>query len=310
MAGCLPLWRGSRTLRATSPSGMSIGLPTCGCQNAVTLPTSGDRRLPAGARTAPADRPHSLRQGRRDPGAATRGRRAPPHQHETTPGVGGGPGSPRRPHPAATDEAVHRLVTPGTILRRHRRLVRRRDLPEPTRPPPDRRRPRRAGHADGAGEPEVGIPRGFRASCSDSAIGSAPRLSTPTPAGGSSYAPGPPRCWPWTSSTSTGAVTRRGTDVLFALEVGDRYPHVLGVTSHPRRTVDHPTGPQPPDGPRRTHRTITVRIAVLEQAAPSRPLPTAHRPRSARSAIALCGGLLHKHQQVAWPIRVSGNPQS
>jgi hypothetical protein len=65
--------------------------------------------LPAGARTAPADRPHSVHQGRRAPRAATRGRGARPHQRETTPGLGG-PGRLRHPHPTATDEGEPRRV--------------------------------------------------------------------------------------------------------------------------------------------------------------------------------------------------------
>jgi putative transposase len=49
------------------------------------------------------------------------------------------------------------------------------------------------------------------------------------------------------------AVTLQRLYVLFALDVGDRSLHVLGVTA-PRRALDHPTGPQPDDGPRRHHR--------------------------------------------------------
>ena len=56
------------------------------------------------------------------------------------------------------DLRTHRLVTLGTILRWHRRLVAQEvDLPEPTRAATDQRRPRRAGGAHGAGEPELGI---------------------------------------------------------------------------------------------------------------------------------------------------------
>ena len=47
------------------------------------------------------------------------------------------------------------------------------------------------------------------------------------------------------------AVTLRRLYVFFALEVGDRYLHVLGVDQPSRRSLDHPAGPQPRDGPRR-----------------------------------------------------------
>ena len=143
----------------------------------------------------------------------------------------------------------HRLVTPDTILRWHRRLVRRR-WTYPNRPgrPPIDDVARRLGGADGAGEPAAGDTRGSRASCSSSATASAPRRS-----GGSSSATGSHRhrsrhtdtSWRQflrTQATSMlavdffhvdCAVTLRRLYVLFALEVGDRYLHVLGVTAHP-----------------------------------------------------------------------------
>ena len=52
------------------------------------------------------------------------------------------------------------------------------------------------------------------------------------------------------------AITLKRVYVFFALEVGSRHVHILGATSHP--TVDHPTGPEPADGPRRAHRHLPV----------------------------------------------------
>ena len=92
------------------------------------------------------------------------------------------------------------------------------DLPEPGRTATDRRRPRRPGGADGAGQPALGVhedpgraaqARPPRRRLDDPADPAAPPhptsagRGTPTPAGGSSCAPRPPACWPSTSSTST-----------------------------------------------------------------------------------------------------------
>src|SRR3954447_9188316 len=112
----------------------------------------------------------------------------------------------------------HRLITLNTILRWHRRLVRRRwtCLSRPGRPLINHilvalvERVTREIRAGGTG--------GSRVSCSNWAIGSAPRRSvgsssatgshrrqsgTPTPAGSGSCARRPPARWRSTSSTST-----------------------------------------------------------------------------------------------------------
>ena len=155
------------------------------------------------------------------------------------------------------DAAGHRLVTPGTILRWHRRLVRRRwTYPNrPGRPPIDDVSPRWS--SGWRGRTRAGAIGGSRASCSNSATASAPRRSagscsaagsrrrrrgTPTPVGGSSCAPRPPRMLAVDFFHVDCAVTLRRLYVLFALEVGDRYLHVLGVTAIP-------TGPGPPSRP-------------------------------------------------------------
>ena len=173
--------------------------------------------LPTGARTGPADGPHGLHQGRRAPRTAARGRRAPPHEPETPPGLGGS-GHLRRPRPAAAPSATspspgHPRHDPALASPPRSQEV---DLPKSSKSPTDRRRPCHAGAADGAGESELGVPQGARRTTQ--ARPSRRRLDDPPDPQGHgippapvrhtdiswrSFAPRPPACSRSTSSTST-----------------------------------------------------------------------------------------------------------
>ena len=175
--------------------------------------------LPAGARTAPADGPHVLCKEHRAHRASPRGRRAAPHQPETTPGLGR-PSRVRRPDPAATGEAAqpspgHSGHHPGLAS-----PTRAQAWTYPTRPraATDRCQRRSVGEADGAGEPELGLPQDPGRAAQTRPPGrrlddppDPPTAPDPTgtgpahrqPAGGSSCVPRPPACSRSTSSTST-----------------------------------------------------------------------------------------------------------
>ena len=144
---------------------------------------------------------------------------------------------------------MHRLVTPGTVLRWHRRLIARQlGLPAPHRTAAGQRRDHRAHRAARHREQQLGDTRGSRASCSSSATGSAHPLSA-----GSCKAlkipPAPQRNTDttWRQFLHAQASTMLATDFfhvdcavtlqrlycLFVIEVGSRYVHILGVTANP-----------------------------------------------------------------------------
>ena len=165
-----------------------------------------------------------------------------------------------RPKPDWADRAVlaalarllpavlraHRLVTPGTLLAWHRRLITRKwTYPEPVRPAEDQPGDPRPGAAAGAGESGLGVPQGARRTDparipgqrSNRAADLARPRRRPAPADTDTS-------WrPFLRSQAQGLLASdffhvhtiflKRLYVLFVMEVVTRHVHILGVTPHP-----------------------------------------------------------------------------
>jgi hypothetical protein len=96
------------------PQGMMIG----------RVPSSAVSDLHPACWLACPGRPLIGVKQRRTAGATARGRRTAPHQAQASPGLGRPSGAGRADPVPARRLRAHRLVTPGTVLRWHRRLAR------------------------------------------------------------------------------------------------------------------------------------------------------------------------------------------
>jgi hypothetical protein len=163
----------------------------------------------------------------------------------------------------ATALRAHRLVTPGTVVRWHRRLVTRKSAcPRTGRPPVS------AGIAALTGRLAPENPRlGVSADRGRAAQGRPPdrRIHHPP----STHSPEHParadathrhqgRRFPRAQAATMPAagfshagraVTLRRRYCLVVIEAGFRYLHILGGECAPGWAVDYPAGPQPADGP-------------------------------------------------------------
>ena len=212
-------------------------------------------------------------QGRRAAGAPARGRRAAPHQAQAPPRLGRPSRHGRADPVPARKLRAHRLVTPGTVLRWHRRLVTRKwtYLHGAGRPPVSAEiagligrlaaenhgwgipaDPRRAAQARSPGQ-RIHDPPGPQGTDDPAGAEAAHRCDVAAVPACASRDDARHRFLPCGLRGHPPAPVRLVRD-------GDRLP----LRAHPRRdcqpgrAMDHPADPEPPDGPRRSLRRFPV----------------------------------------------------